>query len=221
MPDPFMASADPAPRDDDERALVERLRGGDERAFVELVRSLDGLLRRLARGVAAADLIDEIVQDTWVGVVRGLASFEGRSTLRTWICRILLNRARSAAVRAGRTVPFSALGTDDDADDAASVPDRFSERGDWAVPPSPWADERPEALVGRAELLGHVTRAIDELPERQRLVLVLREVEGWTSEEVCNALDLTETNQRVLLHRARGRIRAALDAQLAPTEPQP
>lgn len=204
---------------DDE--LVSRLRAGDEQAFVQLVRSMDGMLRRLARGVVgASDLVDEIVQDTWLGVIRGLASFEGRATFRTWICRILLNRARTAAVRAGRTVPFSAMALEDELDSAA-VPDRFSERGGWAVPPLPWGDERPEALVGRAELLVHVERAIRELPDRQRLVILLREVEGWTAEEVCNALELSETNQRVLLHRARGRIRAAIDPELATPEPKP
>jgi RNA polymerase sigma-70 factor (ECF subfamily) len=203
---------------DDE--LVSRLRAGDEQAFVQLVRSMDGMLRRLARGVVgASDLVDEIVQDTWLGVVRGLASFEGRATLRTWICRILLNRARTVAARAGRTVPFSAMALEDELESAA-VPDRFNERGGWALPPLPWADERPEALVGRAELLVHVERAIQQLPDRQRIVLLLREVEGWTAEEVCNALELSETNQRVLLHRARGRIRAAIDPELATPEPR-
>jgi len=204
-----------------EDELVSRLRAGDEQAFVQLVRSMDGMLRRLARGVVgAADLVDEIVQETWMGVVRGLASFEGRASLRTWICRILLNRARTAAVRAGRTVPFSALALEDELD-AGGLPIRFDERGGWAVPPLPWGDERPEALVGRAELLAQVERVILDLPDRQRLVILLREVEGWTAEEVCNALDLSETNQRVLLHRARGRIRAAIDPQLSIPGPKP
>jgi RNA polymerase sigma-70 factor (ECF subfamily) len=201
--------------------LVSRLRAGDERAFVELVRSMDGTLRRLARGVVGAvDLVDEIVQETWLGVVRGLASFEGRASLRTWICRILLNRARTAAVRAGRTVPFSALALEDELE-AGGLPARFDDRGSWAVPPLPWEDERPEALLGRAELLAQVERVIQDLPDRQRLVILLREVEGWTAEEVCNALDLSETNQRVLLHRARGRIRAAIDPALAISESKP
>lgn len=216
-----MASPPPSSAAAADRELVARLRAGDEQAFLATVRAMDGMLRRLARGVLAADhLIDEVIQDTWVAVLRGLDRFEERSSLRTWVCRILLNQARTAAVRAGRTVPFSALpGADEE--ETPSLPERFDERGRWAQPPGAWTEERADALLARRELLAEVERAIATLPERQRLIILLREVEGWTADEVCNALDLTETNQRVLLHRARARIRAALDPVLARSEVTP
>lgn len=198
-----------------EPALVARLRAGDEQAFVALVRELDGLLRRLARGIVRSEAqVDDAVQDAWTAVVRGLRTFEGRSTLRTWICRILLNRARTAAVKDGRMVPESALAGDDGDDDGAGL-DRFSASGAWAAPPAAWTEERPDVLAARVELVALTGAAIEALPERQRLVVVLRDVQGWTAEEVCNALDLSETNQRVLLHRARGRVRLAVEAALA------
>ncbi len=201
-----------------ERARVARLRAGDEQAFVALVGELDGLLRRLARGIVRSEAqVDDAVQDTWIAVIRGLAGFEERSTLRTWICRILLNRARTAAVKDGRLVPASALDGDGDGDGDGHGDglDRFAADGSWAAPPAAWTEERADVLAGRAELVALTSAAIDRLPERQRQVVTLRDVQGWTAEEVCNALDLTETNQRVLLHRARARVRVAVEAVLA------
>lgn len=192
--------------------MLAQLRAGDDAAFARLVRSLDGLLRRLAAGIVKTQAeVDDVVQETWMAVIRGLGAFEGRSSVRTWICQILLNRARTRAVRAGRMVPMSTLG--DEASEGTPI-DRFTADGRWASPPIAWVEERPDILALRGEVLAAVERAIAELPERQRAVILLRDVEGWSSEEVCNALDLTESNQRVLLHRARGRIRATVEAAL-------
>ena len=200
----------------DDRTLVGRLRAGDDAAFATLVRDLDGLLRRLARGVVRSEaLIDDVVQDTWIGVIRGIGTFEERSTLRTWICRILLNRARTAAVKAGRTVPVSARA--EEGEDDAAILDRFTAAGEWARPLAAWPEERPDVLAARAELVAAVTEAIETLPERQRQVVLLRDVHDWTAEEVCNALELAETNQRVLLHRGRAKIRIAVEAAMART----
>lgn len=201
---------------DEDRArdmvMLAQLRAGDDAAFARLVRGLDGLLRRLAAGIVKTQAeVDDVVQETWMAVIRGLGAFEGRSSIRTWICQILLNRARTRAVRAGRTVPMSALG-DDSTEPAV---DRFTADGRWATPPVAWSEERPDVLAQRGEVLAAVERAIAALPDRQREVILLRDVEGWSSEEVCNALDLTESNQRVLLHRARGRIRAIVEAAVA------
>lgn len=204
--------------------LVARLRAGDEQAFLAVVREHDRLLRRLARGIVRTEAqVDDVVQETWLAVIRGLATFEGRSTLRTWICRILLNRARTAATRDARTVPASAMvgdGDDDGGGDDVGTVAAFGASGGWVTPPAAWTEERADVLVDRAELVAATAAAIAALPERQRLVVTLRDVQGWTSDEVCNALDLTETNQRVLLHRARGRIRAAVEAALAQGAPR-
>lgn len=204
--------------------LVARLRAGDEQAFLAVVREHDRLLRRLARGIVRSEAqVDDVVQETWLAVIRGLTTFEGRSTLRTWICRILLNRARTAAARDARTVPASALvgdGDDDGGGDDVGTVAAFGASGGWVTPPAAWTEERADVLVHRAALVAATADAIAALPERQRLVVTLRDVQGWTSEEVCNALDLTETNQRVLLHRARGRIRAAVEAALAQGAPR-
>lgn len=202
-------------RPPDDAALVAGLQAGDEAAFVTIVRRLHDTLRHLARAVVGSDaLVDEAIQETWLAVIRGVDRFEGRASLRTWICRILLNRARTIAARDRRTVPFSALAADDD-EDAAIDADRFAADGSWATPPAPWADEDPARLAARRELVLLAAGAMAALPERQRLVLLLRDARGWTADEVCDALELSEANQRVLLHRARAQVRARLEAQLA------
>jgi len=199
--------------------LVRRLRAGDEATFRALVRQYHDTLRQLARAIVRSDaLVDEAIQETWLAVVRGLDGFEGRSALRTWVCRILVNRARTLAVRDQRSVPMSALGPDDDGDDAIDA-DRFAADGGWQRPPTPWTDEDPGSLAQRRELVAVVGDVIEQLPERQRAVLVLRDVKGWDADEVCQALELTEANQRVLLHRARARVRDALEQRLAPRSP--
>jgi RNA polymerase sigma-70 factor (ECF subfamily) len=202
----------------DDEALVAALRRGDEAAFGWLVDRYDGSLRRLARTyVPTPAIADEVVQDTWLAVVKGIDGFEGRAALSTWMYRILANLARTRGVREHRTIPFSsAPGALDDGAGPAVDPDRFGVRGDpgygrWSAPPTPWDDE-PEARLQSAETLGVVQAAVEALPAGQREVITLRDIEGWTSTEVRNALDLSETNQRVLLHRARAKVRRALEA---------
>jgi len=193
----------------DESALVASLRAGDERAFMMLVEEYTPGMRRLALTfVRTPAVADDVVQEAWVGVLRGLDRFEGRSSLKTWIYTIVANVARTRAVREARSVPFSSLAAADDDGDAAVDPDRFVAEGHWARPIEPWR-----------ELLDHEARAvidaaIAQLPPQQAQVIQLRDVEGWSSEEVRNVLEISETNQRVLLHRARSKVRAALEAYL-------
>ncbi|MDQ3335724.1 MAG: sigma-70 family RNA polymerase sigma factor [Myxococcota bacterium] len=199
----------------DDAQLVAQLRAGDEATFTRVVGELTPGLARLVRGVLRdAALVDEVIQDTWLAVINGLDAFEERASFRTWVTRIALNRGKTAATRAARTVPLSSLERDDQRADA----DRFGPNGMWA-PPQPWVDEDPESLFARKEVMTRLDAALDELPERQREVVVLRDVLGWTSEEVCNALELEETNQRVLLHRGRTRLRALLEEMLKAKSP--
>jgi RNA polymerase sigma-70 factor, ECF subfamily len=192
---------------DDDQALLERLRAGDEDAFRELVARHDGALRRVARTfVRTPSAAEEVVQETWLGVIRGLDTFEGRSSLRTWIFRILVNRARTRGVRDARSVPFSALDTDDG---PAVEPAAFGDDGHWTSAP-PRLETDPETSLLSAELREHLQRAIDGLVPAQRAVITLRDLVGVPAEEVCELLELTEGNQRVLLHRARSRVRSAL-----------
>jgi RNA polymerase sigma-70 factor (ECF subfamily) len=201
------------PFPDDE--LVARLKAGDEIAFRTLIDEYGAPLRRLARSYVATDAAaDEVVQDTWVGVLRGIDRFEQRSSLKTWIYRILLNIARTRGVRDKRSVPFASLGRDDD-DSPAFTAERFQgssgpSPGHWAAFPTRWHDQPEIRAVGH-ETLAVVRDALEMLAPGQREVVRLRDIEGWTSAEVCNALELTETNQRVLLHRGRAKLRAALE----------
>jgi RNA polymerase sigma-70 factor (ECF subfamily) len=199
-----------------ERGLVDALRDGDEAAFRELVREYGPAMLRLARiYVSSRAVAEEVVQEAWVGVLRGIGRFEQRSALKTWIFRILTNTAKTRAAREGRSVPFSALAGDEDRRSVAA--ERFLDEatrfpGHWAAPPRPW--EGAERLVAREtqELIEH---EIAKLPPAQAIVITMRDVEGLSAEEVCNALEITETNQRVLLHRARSKVRGALEAYLA------
>jgi len=187
--------------------LLERLRAGDEQAFAMLVTEHDGALRRVARTlVRTPTLADEVVQETWLSVVRGLDSFEGRSSLRTWIFRILVNQARTRAVRDARTLPFSAL--EHDAGPAVE-PAAFGADGRWSSAP-PRLDGDPESGLLSAELRSHLLQTVDALSPDQRAVITLRDLVGFSAPEVCDLLDLSEGNQRVLLHRARSRVRTAL-----------
>jgi RNA polymerase sigma-70 factor, ECF subfamily len=200
-----------------EEEVLDALRAGDEEAFAALVREYHPSLVRVARMyVSSQAAAEEVAGETWLAVVKGLPRFEGRSSLRTWIFRILTNIAKTRAKRDGRTLPFSAL------QDPARVPepavdaDRFLDPehprwpGHWAARPEPW----PEDALLAAETRERLAEAIEALPATQRAVISLRDIEGWTSEEVRNALDLSETNQRVLLHRARSKVRAALESYL-------
>ena len=192
--------------------LVEGLRAGDEAAFAAVMRMYGrGMLRVAEMYVSSRAVAEDVVQEAWVGVLRGIGRFEGRSSLKTWLYRIVANTAKTRGVRESRSVPFSSLG--DDGDEGTVDADRFLGSGErfprhWAVPPQAWA---PEGRLLADETLEVVERAIEKLPPAQRAVITMRDVQGFTSEEVCNALDLTETNQRVLLHRARAKVRSALE----------
>jgi RNA polymerase sigma-70 factor, ECF subfamily len=191
----------------DDTALLARLRAGDERAFEALVARHDGALRRVARSYVRTDsAVDDVVQETWLGVVRGLDNFEGRSSLRTWIFRILVNQARTRGVRDARSVPFSALETEDA---PAVEPAAFAADGRWTSAP-PRLDSDPETGLLSAELRGRLLDAVDTLSDDQRAVITLRDLVGLPAMDVCDLLEITEVNQRVLLHRARARVRAAL-----------
>jgi RNA polymerase sigma-70 factor, ECF subfamily len=188
-------------------ALLERLRAGDEAAFEVLVNRYDGQLRRLARTfVRTQAAADDVVGETWLGVVRGLDMFEGRSSLRTWIFRILVNRARTRAVREARSVPFASLEEDDR---PAVDPAAFDADGGWTSAP-PRLETDPEGQLLNAELREHLLAAIDGLVPAQKAVITLRDLLGLPSDEVSELLDITDVNQRVLLHRARARVREAL-----------
>lgn len=197
----------------DERQLINGLRAGDERAFTELLDLYGpGLLRLAQSFVRTRAAAEEVVQDTWIAVIRGIDRFEGRSSLKTWLFRILVNTAKTRAVRDARSIPFSALERDEPAVDPERFfgPDNPSQPGAWSTPPHEWPDEQLETK----EVRGVIDATIAELPPQQRQVITMRDIEGWTAEETCNALELSESNQRVLLHRARNRVRRALERHL-------
>lgn len=204
-----------------EQALVAALQRGDEAAFMELVRRHHALMVRVARGYVRSQAVaEEVAQEAWLGVLNGIGTFESRATLKTWILRILVNRAKTRAQREGRTVPFSALDRAGEEDQPAVDPSRFLDAshprwpGHWAAPPRRWDELPEECLLGR-ETLALAREAIDALPARQREVILLRDVSGWSPEDVCDLLEISDGNQRILLHRARSRVRAALEAHLA------
>jgi RNA polymerase sigma-70 factor (ECF subfamily) len=192
---------------DDDARLLERLRSGDEAAFVTLVAGhQDAMLRLASTFVSSRAVAEEVVQDTWLGVVRGIDRFEGRSSLRTWLLAILVNRARTAGTREARSV---AVG------DAGPTVDRarFDASGGWSSPPEHWVEDAEQRL-GAAELATHIHAALEQMPARQRAVVTLRDVDGLESDEVCELLSLSPGNQRVLLHRGRSQLRQALEAAL-------
>jgi RNA polymerase sigma-70 factor (ECF subfamily) len=203
-------------------ALVEALRAGDETAFMMLVERYQPAMLRIARMyVSTRAVAEDVVQDAWVGVLKGLDRFEGRSSLRTWIFRILVNTAKTRGQREARSVPFSSVWAADPEVEPSADPDRFlslghpGSPGRWAEPPTGWASTPEERLLSK-ETLAEVSRAIDALPPNQREVITMRDVLGWTSADVRNALDISETNQRVILHRARAKVRRALEGYLGP-----
>jgi RNA polymerase sigma-70 factor, ECF subfamily len=204
--------------------LVTRLRDGDEAAFVLVLDAWsDGLIRLARSFVSTHDSAAEVVQETWLAVIQGIATFEGRSSLKTWVFRIMVNIAKRRAVRESRTVPWSSLR--EAADEGPTVdPTRFQGPGEpyeghWREFPAPWPS--PESAALADEIRSRMSAALAQLPERQRVVIVLRDVEGYTSDEVCLILDITAANQRVLLHRARAFVRAQLEAYFATVEAAP
>jgi RNA polymerase sigma-70 factor, ECF subfamily len=199
----------------DERRLVLALRVGDEQAFASLLEQYHSALVRMAMSfVRDRQVAEEVAQETWLGVIRGIDRFRGDSSLKTWIFRILTNTAKTRAVRESRSVPLSAL-PGGEADGRAVDVERFLPEADrwaghWVSSPPPWR-ELPEETVASQETIARIRATIDELPSAQQQVITLRDIEGWSSEEVCALLGLSETNQRVLLHRARSKVRRALE----------
>ncbi len=201
-----------------EKLLLDRLRSGDKAAFLELVqRYHTSLLSTAAFYVRRRDVAEEVVQETWMSVLRGIRRFEARSSLKTWIFRILVNCAIKRRKREEKLVPFSSLAeTETEAAELAVSPDRFHpapSRGHWAFPPASWGENPEERLLAQ-ESMDQLRTATEELPPAQRTVLTLRDVSGWTSGEVCTLLEISAANQRVLLHRARSKIRNALETYL-------
>lgn len=199
--------------------ILARLRAGDGSALRELVRRYHASLLRLALAFLPNQaLAEEAVQDTWTAVLDGLASFEGRSSLKTWIFRILANRAKTRMVREARSVPFSAL-AGAESDEVAVDPARFASDGHWAESPRSFSNESPEKQLIDKEAMSCLESALRQLPLNQRTVVTLRDVQGLDSDEVCNILGIRETNQRVLLHRGRSKLRRALEEHLIGAEP--
>ena len=198
----------------DEAQLLARLRAGDERAFESLVERHYSTMLAVARTyVKSRAVAEEVVQDAWIGVLKGLDRFEGRSALKTWIIRIVINTATTRGVREARSTPFSSLAPE--GEEAAVDADRFrgpedAFPGHWRAYPGDWHALPEQALQGR-ETMDLVIKTIGELPTAQRVVITLRDIQGCSAEEVCEALDVSPGNQRVLLHRARSRVRAALE----------
>jgi RNA polymerase sigma-70 factor (ECF subfamily) len=191
--------------EDPDADLLDRLRTGDEQAFVILVgRYRDAMLRLASGYVPSRAVAEEVVQDTWIGVLRGLSGFEGRSSVRTWVFRILVNRARTAGTRERRSVAI---------EDMEPVVDqsRFDLAGGWISPPEAWI-EQIDNRVAAAKMVGRLRLAIEDLPPRQREVVTLRDIEGLSSDDVCGVLEITDANQRVLLHRGRSKLRQILES---------
>ena len=192
-----------------------RLRAGDEQVFEALVARHYATMMSVAQTyVSSRAVAEEVVQETWLGVLQGLDRFEGRSSLKTWIIAILVNKAKTRGQREGRSVPFASL----EGDEPAVEPGRFRRRGEkyaghWRGSPTGWG-AAPEAVTEDRETLRVALRAISELPAVQQSVIRMRDLEGSSSEEVCAVLDISAANQRVLLHRARSRVRAALEGHL-------
>jgi RNA polymerase sigma-70 factor (ECF subfamily) len=210
---------------EDEGRLIEALRRGDEDAFMALVERYHRRLVRLAQAyVPSRAVAEEVAQETWLGVLKGIGQFEGRSSLKTWIYSILTKRARTRGEREGRSIPFADLArADAEGDEPAVDPGQFLPPGHeyagwWSRQPQRW-DTLPESRLLAQETRAKIDAAIGDLPPAQRTVITLRDVEGWASGEVCAALGISEANQRVLLHRARSKVRSALASYLSEAQP--
>ena len=207
----------------DEAALVAALCRGDEEEFARLVDRHSPAMVRIAMAyVPSRAAAEEVVQETWIAVIRGIDEFEGRASLKTWIFRILTNVAMRGGARERRSVPFSALAEAEDTGEPSVDPDRFLPAdhalfpGHWAIMPARWPTPEEGLLAGETREV--VAAAIAGLPAAQRTVIALRDVEGWSSEEVCEALEISPGNQRILLHRARSRVRTAVESYYGAVE---
>jgi RNA polymerase sigma-70 factor (ECF subfamily) len=201
--------------------LVARLRARDDAAFALVLDAWSGGMARVARSIVSTHAsADEVVQDAWLAVVQGVTTFEGRSSLKTWVYRILVNTAKRRAIREGRYVSWSLVAGEDDT--PTVDPARFGGPGDpfpghWRAFPAPWPSPEQDALAG--EIHERVEAALAELPDRQRVVITLRDVEGYSSDEVSSILQISATNQRVLLHRARAFVRGKLEEYFVASAP--
>lgn len=197
----------------DDVAFLDRLRAGDEAAYRRLVRRFHGSLVGVAAGIVGSRAqAEEVVQDTWLAVFSAIGKFEGRSSLASWLFTITMNRARTRVVREGRMVPFSSFSEGSDGEERGVDPAQFLPDGHWAEKPALWDELDPERVVGGRQLWVVVQEVIERMPAGQRAVIVMRDIEGVEAEQVCALLEISPENQRVLLHRARGRVRAAIDA---------
>jgi len=211
---------------EDEYIMIERLRARDEAAFTELVERYYGYLLPLADFfVSNRAVAEEVVQEAWLAVLNGIDRFEQRSSFKTWISRIVMNLAKTRGVRESRMVPFADFAEKEtESPEAVVDPLRFRAANDdypdhWSVSPRPWnVDPEKQLLTGEIRVV--LDGAIESLPDAQRLVLTMRDVNGWTAEEVCNVLAISETNQRVLLHRARSKVRGILETHFSTSDPQ-
>ncbi|OQW35171.1 MAG: hypothetical protein A4E20_09780 [Nitrospira sp. SG-bin2] len=199
--------------------LLAKLRRGDDGAFEELVNTHHRSLIRMAMGyVADREVAEEVVQDTWMAVIEGLDRFEGRSSLRTWIFGIMIHKAKDRGVREKRHTTFSDFETFDDDREETVDPSRFHQSGEWAghwaLPPQPWDEQTPEKLLASQQAVSAMHRAIEALPSTLKAVLILRDVEGVEAKDTCEILKITETNLYVRLHRARERVRQAVETYL-------
>lgn len=203
----------------EEVALLARLRQGDEGAFDELVTRHHSALIRMAMGyVAHREVAEEVVQDTWMAVIEGLDRFQGRSSLRTWIFGIMIHKAKDRGVREKRHTNFSSFESLDEESDDMIDPSRFHQSGEWAghwaFPPQPWDDQTPEKLLASQQAVNAMNKAIEALPQTLKEVLIIRDVEGVEAKEACDILEISETNLYVRLHRARERVRQAVETYL-------
>jgi len=214
MPPGTAPRPEPTRAPDQDAHLLAALRAGDEAAFAALVTRYHASLKRVARAYVSTDAVaEEVVQETWLAAIAGLERFEQRASLKTWLFHILANKAKTRGVRERRSVPFASLAGA--GDEPAVPPERFQGDGDawpghWATPPRPWED--PERRLQSLEARERLRAAIGALPDVQQAVLTLRDVEGLEADEVCRLLDLSDGNQRVILHRARARVRTVLEA---------
>lgn len=203
---------------DADSQLAERILGGDEAAFETLIdENHRGMVRFAKSFVDDESTAEEVVQETWTAVIDGLDDFEGRSSLETWIYSILTNIAKKRGEKDARTVTWSSVSESTIDAEVAEEGDRFNVEGRWSVPPVPWNTD-PEAELLRSQLLDRIQSAIEQLPARQQAVVTLRDVQGFSPEETCEVLEITDGNHRVLLHRGRSKVREALESYLAEEE---
>ena len=205
----------------DRPEFLARLRAGDGEAYRRLIRRFHGALVGTAAAIIGSRAqAEEVVQDAWLAVFSGIARFEGRSSLSSWVFAIVLNRARTRATREGRLVALPSLEGGEGTERAVPL-DRFQPDGHWTEPPKLWDELDPERIVAGRQIWEHVQAAIERLPAGQKAVLILRDMEGQSAEDACDLLKISAENQRVLLHRARGRVRRAVELLLADEAPQP